>query len=63
MTKGEIEKAYHSLCHQYSIGVITFDQLKVRIGHLEVMERSACGHEYKRNAYGEMICIKCGEEQ
>ena len=63
MNKQEIEKKYRHLCHQYSAGIINFDQLKVGIKSLEILEEEPCGHAYKRNAYGEMVCTKCGEEQ
>jgi len=61
MNKQEIEKKYHHLCHQYSAGIINFDQLKVGIKSLEILEGETCGHDFKRNAYGEKICLLCGE--
>ena len=54
MTKGEYEKAHHSLAHRYSTGQITFDQMKVGIRALEDHT-----HEYQRNAYQENVCW-CG---
>ncbi len=54
MKRSEYMRAHQQLAHDYSVGAITFEDMKLKIAELDNHE-----HEYERDITGESVCW-CG---